>query len=246
MTSAKPAAPAQAPVHTCLKLAPVTMPGRMLGLLPGDLLLRLDGQPLQGPASKLIRQTNAQSDKIHLLSFSRGGKEWSVLSPTMTLGRWKAVELSGPVTASHAAADRMRNWNVVVNDDGRYDAHPRTPPLLALLTPLYLLQMRLWAALAVWGTLTLLGLQVGWILGSALQILICLYVWRAAPTLFLVDRKTQGFQLWRVIAATSETDLHRQVAQLDPDLRFVFSKDSPSKAGPEIGTKGEAEDTPAI
>jgi len=226
-----------APAQTCLKLAPVNSQGRALGLLPGDLLVRLDGQPLEGPAAQLIRRVNAQSNKTHLLNLSRDGQEWSVLSATLALGRWKAVEGTGPVTASRARADRMRNWDVMVNDSGRYDTHPQTPPFLAVLAPVYLVQMRLWAALAVWGALTLLGLAIGWVLGAAIQILVCLYVWRAAPTLFRADRHAQGFQLWRVIAATSEKDLHRQVSELAPSLSFVFAR--------QIKVETETEEAPA-
>ena len=213
--------------QTCLKLAPVNLEGRRLGLLPGDLLVRLDGKPLDGPAAQLLKRVQSQNDRTHLLGLRRNGKDWSVLSSSLALGRWKAEPCSEPVTAGDVRIDRMRNWDVVVSDDGRYDAHPRTAPLFALLAPLYLIHMRLWAALAVWGALTLLGVAVGWLLGGALQILVCLYVWRAAPTLFRADRGGQGFHLWRVIAARSETDLHRQVAHLAPELTFALSGSEP-------------------
>lgn len=221
--------------QTCLRLAPVNLQGRALGLLPGDLLVRLDGQPLEGPAPQLLRRVQAQSGRSHLLGLRRDGKEWSVLCSGLGLGRWKAEPCPDPVSASHASIERMRNWDVVVSEDGRYDAHPRTAPRLALLAPLYLIHMRLWAALAVWGALTLLGVVVGWLLGGALQVLVCLYVWRAAPTLFRADRSGQGFHLWRVIAARSETDLHRQVAQLAPGLTFALSRPEP-KAETDAGT----------
>ncbi len=226
-----------AKVQTCLRLAPVNLQGRALGLAPGDLLVRLDGQPLEGPAAQLLKRAQARADTDHLLSLRRDGKEWTVLSPSLTLGRWKAEPCPDPVSASPASIERMRNWDVVVNEEGRYDAHPRRAPILALLAPIYLIQMRLWTALAVWGALTLLGLAVGWILGSALQILVCLYVWRAAPVLFRADRGGRGFHLWRVIAAGSETDLHRQVTQLAPNLSFVLSRPEPQT--------GAGDETPA-
>lgn len=234
MTTQKDSADTKA--QTCLQLAPVNLQGRALGLLPGDLLVRLDGKPLDGPAAQLLKRVNAQSDRKYLLGLRRGDQEWTVLSSNLMLGRWKAVDAPDTVSASHASFDRMRNWNVVVSEDGRYDAHPRTAPIFALLAPVYLIHMRLWAALAVWGTLTLLGLAVGWILGTAIQILICLYVWRAAPALFRADRNAQGFHLWRVIAATSEADLHRQVTQLVPNLSFVLSRptaDATAETGKE-------------
>lgn len=214
--------------QTCLRLAPANLQGRALGLLPGDLLVRLDGKPLDGPATQLLRRVQAQSGRDHLLGLRRNGKDWSVLSSSLALGRWKAEPCEDTITASDARVDRMRNWDVVVSDDGRYDAHPRRAPLFALLAPVYLIHMRLWAALAVWGALTLLGMAVGWLLGGALQILVCLYVWRAAPTLFRADRTAQGFHLWRVIAARSESDLHRQVRQLAPNLSFVLSRQQPA------------------
>ena len=216
--------------QTCLRLAPVNLQGRALGLAPGDLLVRLDGQPLEGPAAQLLKHAQAHSDIDHLLSLRRDKKEWSVLSSSLALGRWKAEACPDQVSASSARSERMRNWDVLVNDEGRYDAHPRRAPGLALLAPIYLIQMRLWAALAVWVALTLLGLAVGWLLGISLQLLICFYVWRAAPALFRADRYGRGFYLWRVIAANSETDLHQQVTQLAPDLTFVLSRSKPEVA----------------
>lgn len=235
MTEPKDSADAKA--QTCLKLAPVNLQGRALGLLPGDLLVRLDGKPLEGPASQLLKQVQAQTDREHLLGLRRNGTDWSVLSSSLALGRWKAEPCPDPVSVSDGRIDRMRNWDVMVSDNGRYDAHPRTAPLFALLAPLYLIHMRLWAALAVWGALTLLGVAVGWLLGSAIQILVCLYVWRAAPILFRADRNGQGFQLWRVIAARSESDLHQQISALAPGLSFVLSKaDKIPAAGPNKET----------
>lgn len=211
-------------MQTCLRLAPVNLQGRALGLAPGDLLVRLNGQPLEGSAAQLFKRREVHSDTRHLLSLRRDGREWVVLSSTLALGRWKAEACPDPISESSVRMDRMRNWDVVVNDEGRYDAHPRTAPIIALLAPIYLLQMRLWAALAVWAALTLLGVALGWVLGSALQLLICLYVWRSAPDLFRADRSGRGFQLWRVIAASSETNLHKHVTELEPRFSFVLSR----------------------
>lgn len=229
----------KAKARTCLRLTPVNLEGRALGLLPGDMLVRLDGQPLEGPAAELLKKAKSQIGRTHLLGLRRGDKEWSVLSASLTLGRWKAEPCPDPVNASHASIERLRNWDVVVSEDRRYDAHPRKTPLFALLAPIYLIHMRLWAALAVWGALTLLGLAVGWLLGGAIQLLVCLYVWRAAPILFRADRSAQGFHLWRVIAASSETDLHQRMAQLAPDLTFVLSRPDREKAA-ETGTETPA------
>lgn len=235
----KPKDSAGPKAQTCLKLAPVNLQGRALGLLPGDILLRLDGKPLEGPAAQLLKRVQAQTDREHLLDLRRDETDWTVLSSSLALGRWKAVDIPEPVTANHASIDRMRNWDVVVTEDGRYDAHPRTSPLLALLAPLYLIHMRLWTALAVWGALTLLGLAIGWVLGSTIQILVCLYVWRAAPTLFRADRSARGFRLWRVMAATSEADLHAQLGRIAPGLTFVLS--TPDKDG----SAATGQETPA-
>lgn len=219
-----PTATTSAPVQTGLKLAPVNMQGRALGLLPGDVLLRLDGRPIEGQVRQLVKAFDTAPNKLHLLDIRRNDQVWSVLSPTATLGRWKPVDSTEPAPAKPNGPEGMRNWDVLVNDDGIYDTHPHRPPLLALLAPVYLLQMRLWAALTVWGALTLLGVAVGWVLGAAIQVLICLYVWRSAPTLFRVTRHANGFQPWRVIAARSEADLHREVSRLDPGLTFAFAK----------------------
>lgn len=215
---------APTPAQTGLKLAPVNMQGRALGLLPGDVLLRLDGRPIEGEARQLVKVFNTPPHKPHLLDIRRNGQVWSVLSPTATLGRWKPVDVTEAISAGPSGPAGMRNWDVLVNEDGIYDTHPHSPPLLALLAPVYLVHMRLWAALAVWGALTLLGVAIGWVMGAAIQALICVYVWRTAPTLFRTTRHASGFRLWRCIAAPSEADLHREVSRLEPGLAFVFAR----------------------
>lgn len=224
-----PAAATPAPVQTGLKLAPVSLQGRALGLLPGDVLMRLDGRPIKGQARHLVKVFNTPPHKPHLLDIRRNDQVWSVLSPTAALGRWKPVDSTETISVKSRGPDGMRNWDVLVNDAGNYDTHPHSPPLLALLAPVYLVHMRLWAALTVWGALTLLGVAIGWVLGAAIQVLICLYVWRSAPTLFRATRHAKGFRLWRVIAAPTEADLHREVSRLEPGLTFVFAR--PAAAG---------------
>ena len=206
-----------------LFLASVNTQGQALGLRPGDLLIGIDGAPIDGQVSTLRARAPDRPGRAQAFWFLRDGQRWPLLTDSSALGRWRTTRLP-EVPPVEALPDTARNWDVVCDDLGRYDAQPRNAPLLALLAPVYLLQMRLWSPLAVWLALTAICLPLGWIAGGALQVLICLYFWRAAPMLFRTDRAAGGFRLWRVIAAPSEAALHRRMSILAPNLRFVHAR----------------------
>lgn len=212
-----------------LSLSSVTVQGRALGLQAGDILLRMDGLPFDGETATLSKRFRMEGARQHMLSFWRDGREWHVFSATPALGRWRRVAWPENVDAAGVAVRGMRNWEVMVHSAKHYDAQPQRPSWLAFLAPVYLIQMRLWGGLALWVALGVLCLPLGWVAGLGLEAVICFYFWHASPALVRADRMERGFRIWRVIAAPSETALHRQMADLAPDLSFVHA---PEPLGP--------------
>lgn len=214
---------------TALALASVNPQGKSLGLRPGDILLRVDGQAVDGKTKDIQALFRAQPDRARVLWIWRDGQVWPVLGRSAILGRWRVMPRPEGIATlpEHRPAERLQNFDVMIGPDETYDAQPRTPSVMALLPPLYMVQMRLWTPLALWAALALVSVPLGWVAGAALQILVCVYFWRAAPMLVRTDRTARGFRLWRVIAARSERDLHRQMTGLAPDLRFVHAAARP-------------------
>lgn len=219
-----------APRATALVLASVNPQGKSLGLRPGDILLRVDGQAVDGKTKDIQALFRTQPERARALWIWRDGQVWPVMGRSAILGRWRVLPSPEGSAAlpDHRPTERLQNFDVMIGPDETYDAQPRTPSVMALVPPIYMLQMRLWTPLALWVALTLVSVPLGWIAGVALQLLICVYFWRAAPMLVRTDRTARGFRLWRVIAARSERDLHRQMTTLAPELRFVHAA-APSK-----------------
>lgn len=210
---------------TVLALVSVNPQGKSLGLRPGDILLRVDGQSVDGTIKDIQALFRAQPERERALWIWRDGQAWPVMGRSAMLGRWRAVPVPEGLAAlpEHRPAQRLRNYELMIGPDDSYDAQPRSPTLIALVPPLYMIQMRLWTPLALWAALTVVSVPLGWIAGAALHLLICVYFWRAAPLLVRADRLARGFRMWRVIAARSEQALHQQMATLAPDLRFVHA-----------------------
>ncbi len=213
------------PRASALALASVNPQGKALGLRPGDILLRVDGHAVDGKTKDIQALFREHPDRARALWIWRDGQVWPVLGRSAILGRWRVMPKPEVIVTlpDHSPTDRMQNFDVMIGPDETYDAQPRTPSVVALLPPLYMIQMRLWTPLILWAALTLVSVPLGWIAGAALQMLICVYFWRAAPMLVRTDRMARGFRLWRVIAARSERELHRQMTTLAPDLRFVHA-----------------------
>lgn len=219
----------QASSGNYLALASVNAQGKALGLRSGDILLRIDTHAVNGQTKDLLARFKENPDRQRALWMRRDGHIWPILVRTPTIGRWRAMsapEVSLPESGLTPAA-RLRNFEVMCGPDESYDAQPQRPSVLALLPPIYLIQMRLWAPLAIWAALTALCVPLGWVAGGALQVLISIYFWRAAPMLVRVDRMARGFRLWRVVAARSERDLHRRMSDLAPELRFLHAQSGP-------------------
>lgn len=211
-----------------LSLASVNANGRALGLLPGDILEAVDGAPFGDGIENLVRLLdNGTQRTAHLMRFSRGDVVWSVLADTARLGQWRIINAQRLATDLRPRPDMRtgyRNWIVLCDRDGFYDAHPVRPTWFGLLAPLHLLQMRLYGPLAIWGAVVLCGLPLGVVPMAGLALLASVYFWLATPALFRADRAARGYMMCRVMAARSEADLHRRVARTDPHLRFVLAR----------------------
>lgn len=213
--------PAAAHAPMCLSLVSVRAAGRALGLRPGDMLLRIDGRAFDGRIASLLEAFREAPGGRCALSLRRAGRDWTVLAETPTLGRWRVAPCD--VAVPDIDTRGLRNWEVMTSAARQYDAQPQRPGWGAFLVPVHLVQMRLWPPLAIWVALVLISLPLGWILGGAVQTLVWIYFWRAAPALVRADRAARGYRLWCVMAARSESDLHGQLAAGMPDLRFVHA-----------------------
>lgn len=215
------------PPTAALALAAANMQGRALGLRTGDLLLRVDGKCFDGRTRTLLAMFQGTPPPERTLTLRRDDRDWEVQSTTAFLGRWRTVPAPEGLTEVVELPPRLRNWEVLTTSDGHYDTQPMQPPVMALLVPFYLIGMRLWAPLALWAALSALCLPLGWIAGTAVQALMCLYFWRASPSLVRADRAARGFRRWRVVAAPSERALHQRMATLAPEARFLHGKVKP-------------------
>lgn len=216
--------------YGALQLTSLSLRGKGLGLHPGDTLVRIDGKPFDGTVTRLLQSFAGQPDRKRVLWFVRDGLEWPVVAKTAALGQWRSVHLPEGFSTGALPTIGLRNWDVLVNADGAYDVQPTEASGFAFLAPLYLLQMRLWGPLALWAAVSALALPLGWVAGSALQVLLCLYFWRASPTLMRSDRFARGFRYWRIMAARNERDLHEKMAEIAPGLRFVLMPPKPELA----------------
>lgn len=216
----------QAPAQGSLVLGSVLPAGRSLGLQPGDQLIAINGKPFDGQSATLLKRFGTGNTLTELaLTFRRDGKEWAVLSKTAKLGHWRKHESAGNTDDERFAdPQRLRNWEVYSLNGGAYDTQPTKPTWMALIPPLHLVQMRLWSPLAIWVALSGLCIPLGWIGGTALQILMSVYFWQASPVLFRRDRMMQGYRSWRMIAARSESQLHKTMSELAPNMPFVLSR----------------------
>jgi hypothetical protein len=205
-----------------LQLATASAYARSLGLRRGDALIGISATPVQGDTRTILARLKRQPLKPVRLTFRRGVAQWDVICRAAYLGRWTAKpQTTQP--APMATEPGLRNWEIMVDADDTYDVQMQTPRWLALLAPVYLVQMRLWGPLAIWLALALLGAALGLVWGAAITLLVTVYVWRAGPVLVRADRQARGYRLWRVMASRNEQDLHRQLRQIAPQLRFAYN-----------------------
>lgn len=214
-----------------LQLSTASGYARALGLRRGDALVGIEATPLEGDTRTILARIKRQPQKPVRLTFRRGAGQWDVICLAAYLGRWSGKPQDAqPVQM--VAGQGWCNWDIMVDPDGTYDVQMQRPRLLALLAPLYLVQMRLWGPLAIWLALALLSMAVGPVGGAAILLPITVYFWRAGPVLVRADRQARGYRMWRVMAARNEQDLHRQLRQIAPQLRFAYGTiQSPAPAG---------------
>lgn len=213
-----------------LFLMSVNARGRAYGLKVGDVLTRIDGKPFDGRLTSLSARMKGSDAGRVALWFRRDGErrsdrqDWPVIVETAALGQWKSVALPEGETVEAEPTFGLKNWDVFIDKAGRYDAQRSEARLTALLVPIYLVQMRLWGPLALWGALAAVAVPFGWIVGGALHVVIALYFWQAAPALVRMDRMARGFRYWRIIAARNERALHNRVAEMAPQLQFIHAR----------------------
>ncbi|MEL6915420.1 MAG: hypothetical protein AAFP13_13050 [Pseudomonadota bacterium] len=207
-----------------LQLETVSLPGRSLGLQSGDILVRIDGVCFDGRISTLKARQAAVGSSACLLGFWRDGTSWQVASDTVFLGRWRRVALPDGIGEAPLEVTGKRNWDIWVEPGGAYDALPSRGDVLAWLVPFNLVRLRLWSALALWLSLLVVSVMLGFWLGLAVQVVVWIYFWRVTPVLVRQDWMARGFRLWRVIAAPSENALHAEVSKSFPQMRFIHGR----------------------
>ncbi|TCP61395.1 hypothetical protein EV663_105113 [Rhodovulum bhavnagarense] len=228
MTSAiDPTAPGAPP--TCLVLNSVGPAGRALGLRPGDRLIALNGLPLTGTARDLDARLGPDRP-AQLLVFRRDEITLPVLSDTARLGRWDEIMPPDPAPeARHIPPETMRNWELFRDGGTRYDLQPLDRPILALVaTPLWLAHHRLWQPLAAHVAASACALPGGAWLSILVYLLGAVYVWRAARTLFRVNRMARGFVPFAVVAAPDGPGAQTLCDVLAPGCRHAYA--APPKA----------------
>jgi hypothetical protein len=213
-----------APDHAALVLAQAGPLARAYGLRRGDLLVALNGRAIAGDPRAVLAGIKRGDAGPSLLRLRRGGDDWDLIADPRQLGRWRAGR-TDRAPGQLPARRGLRNWDVMVTPAGVYDVQMQAPRLLAFLVPVYLMQMRLWGPLAIWAAVLLIGLMPGLVWAGIVQVVMAVYIWRAGPMLVRADRQAQGLRLWRVMAAPQEGALHRQLAQMMPDWRFIHLQD---------------------
>ena len=205
--------------------------GTALGLRAGDIITAVNGIPLHGNEAHFRARFGKTPGRVCALNLLRGERCFTVLSGRPDVGQLVVIDPSAEQLRTvergrtgRLYPDHMVNWEVYLNRAGQYDLQPLKPSVLALVAaPLWLAQMRLWAALAMMVGVVVIAIPVGWIMAAALYALASLYVWHAGAAVFRADRMAAGFKAHAVVAAAHEAGAHREFAALEPRARFVYA-----------------------
>lgn len=201
--------------------------GRRLGLKGGEVLLAINGVAFRGDDDRLAKRFAEAEGKPLALTFLQGAEEIVVLGLTDKLGRWEitAAQQTGEEEAPRRIdPTHLRNFEVMRSETGIYDIIPSVPSKIAMMaSPLWLLQMRLWAPGATLvAALTAAAVVSPWLAG-AVWLAGGFYIRRAGAVFLRADRRGRGLAFDAVIAATSEAEAHARHLARFPDDRNLFA-----------------------
>lgn len=216
-----------------LREGSVTPEGRRLGLCGGEVLVAVDGGAFAGDEAALAARMARRKGRATALGFAREGDEFLVLAATTALGRWEAVAAPAPPSGERARIDpdSLRSYEVMRDAAGQYDLYPTTVPMMALMAPpLWLLQMRVWAAGATLVAALVAAAMVTPWLSLAVWMAAGLWVRGAALPLLRADRMARGLGFVWVVAARSEAEAHAAHQARMPGDRCIFCPESAAAA----------------
>lgn len=210
--------------------------GRRLGLTGGEMLLAINGRPFRGDDDTLEKRFEEAGGKPLVLTFRRGAEEIVVLGHTGKLGRWDIVPAPEEETSDDPPRRldpaHLRNFEVMRSEAGVYDIMPAVPPMMAMMaSPVWLLQMRLWAPGATLiAALAASAVVTPW-LAAAVWLAAGLYVRRAGAFFLRADRRGRGLAFHGVIAARTEAEAHARHLARHPGDRNLFLPAPPQADG---------------
>ena len=213
--------------------------GKSLGLAPGDQLVAINGKTFTGDAQSLNARFKKAGENGLALSFRRGERDFTVLAQHPNLGMWELAPLEKPYAGDRVDPDLLDNWQVLSRADGCYDLVRMRPSVLATVLPsLWLMQMRLWGAMAAITGLILVLTAVWWPMGILANLMGGYYLRIGGNDMIRHDRALRGLFPKSVIAARSEVQAHRLYQEANPGAHFLF--------GPEKEAEREAEDEVSV
>ena len=218
--------PADLTLTLWLKDVPARAAGRALGLAAGDILLAVNGRAFTGTPAHLAMRLAERSGKPLALTFQRGPNRLTVLVNRADLGIWDSMAASAITDEDmqRIDPDRLSNWEVMRDAEGRFDAVCLTPSTLAtLLPPLWLLQMRLWVPFATMVTALVVTAAVSPYAIALVWAALGVHLHRAGPAYLRADRRGRGLRLQSVHAAPSEATAHAAHLALFPNDRSLFA-----------------------
>lgn len=241
--------PDQTPDPLYLQLGSSGPHGNAIGLRAGDILFAINGVQLHGTVDNFRDRFGKTQGRTCALNVLRGDRGFTVLATQSDLGKLVPMTPTAGqlrdiarLRTGRLYPDHMINWEVYRNRDGEYDLQPLRPSPLALVAaPLWLVQMRLWSALAMLVGVAVIAIPTGWIMTAIIYALASVYVWRAGPALFRADRVAAGLKPHAIIAAANERGAHRGFADLEPRARFIYAPQAPTAfedAGPPLDAAG--------
>lgn len=214
-----------APLTTlCLARPRLALPAEVTGLRRGDLLVGLDGQPFAGDAQDLAARLAEGDGRPRAFTFLRGGKTFTLLSPTAGFGSWEPAPRPEQKPELPGDPARLQGWHVIRQADGLDEMVPARTSLLALAAPaLWLAQMRLWTWLGLLGAGLALALPGGILAMAAVWAAFGLHLWRNGAQRVIADRLALGGVMLGQIAAPGEMAAHGAWAALTPGARLRFA-----------------------